>query len=194
MKHRPKPPHWRIRCPGCSFIRVHFRENLCRRCWTDGQPAYRVVRLKGGVTRRIGSAKVALQQGRARGAETLHATGKAHKWDPATARAAALKMWRQRPVNKHVNWRLGKRIRSRPTINHAAIRAVYQMVDWSAVWYGPGSRPNEPGHWHIKTETGSRIISERAALIRLGYLPNPRNFVPRIVDPIGTTYAKKGHK
>lgn len=186
-----KKPHWRIRCPGCSFIRVHFRENLCRSCWKQRQPQYRVVRLKGGAIRHYAASMVASQQGRARGAEALHISGKAHRWTSTSARDAALKMWKQRPVNKRIGVRLGKRIALRPRLNHAAIRAVYLDSSWSTVWYERGSLTIGLGHWRVKTATGSRAISERAALVRLGYLPNRRGFVPRVVDPIGTTYAKK---
>jgi hypothetical protein len=186
-----KPPHQRIRCPNCRFIRVHFRESLCRRCWTDSQPVYRVVRLKGGVTRHIASSHLAKQIGRSKGAETLHATGKAYRWTPATARAAALKMWRLSPRNKRIGVRLARPAKRRPAVNHAALRAIFTDAALHDVCYEKASRTSGPGVWRVKTSTGSRVISERAAFVRLGYRHNPRGFVPRNVDPIGTVYATK---
>jgi len=184
-----KRPHWRIRCQDCHRIRVHFRTNLCQRCWKTRQPMYRVVRLPDGQTRRISSAKVARQLGRAKGANTLHAIGKAYVWTSETARTAALKRWKQTPMNKRIGVRLGVSVVRQAAVNHVDLRCIHTDVGLLGVWYVKASRQNGPGYWLVKTLIGSRRISERAALIRLGYLRNPRGFVPRVVDPIGTVYA-----
>jgi len=180
----------RIRCSKCSRVRVLYRQHKCRRCWTSDVPRYRVVRLANGQTRRISSAKVARMVGRARGAEALHTAGKAHRWTSASARAAALKMWRLNPVNRNVGWRLGRPAKNRKPLREAErqqIRKTHAGPSSGTVWWQQGSDPVGLGSWRVSHSTGSRTISERAALIRLGYLPNPRGFVPTNVDPYPPT-------
>jgi hypothetical protein len=165
----------RIRCLRCQRIRVFFRENKCRRCWKQSRPSYRVVRLPNGQTRKMGTAKVAQQMGRSKGGEVVQAAGKAHRWTSTTARDAALRMWRLNPVNKRIGVRLGRPAKNRPAVDHAAIRQQYLN--------GSGPITFDGIRWFVRAIGTTRGISERAALIRLGYLPNPRGFVPRVVDP-----------
>lgn len=138
---------------------------------------YRVVRLPNGQTRRISSAKVAQQLGRSKGAQTIHATGKAHRWTSETARAAVLKAWKNAPVNRRIGIRLGRPAKYRPPVDRRALRLKHSQTLSNGVVYITRLRA-----WFVVSGGTVRQIGERAALIRLGYLPNPRGFVPSVID------------
>jgi hypothetical protein len=116
----------RIRCPDCHRIRVLFRENRCRSCWKKQRPLFVVATLDTGERRYVNSAWLARKRGNVRGAEVMRASGRAYTWDAESARAAALKMWRQRPVNKRIGVRL-KGPFKRPTPKPSLIKRIVSV-------------------------------------------------------------------
>lgn len=168
----------RIRCPHCLRIRVLFRQNSCKRCWTDLQPRYRVIEMPDGSVRHMATGHVAKQIGRSKGAETLHATGQAHRWTPAQARAAALLRWRRTPINKRIGVRLGLSVkRTKQPLDRPTLRRRYANGR-NPIWYNV-----RLGAWMLRTAGGLRRIGEPAALKRLGYLKSGRGFVPSQLRP-----------
>jgi hypothetical protein len=125
------------------------------------------------------------QQARSRGAITLHARGKAHRFNSVTGRKAIRRLWDRRyRFNKHVGRRLGHASKHRPGVTWAGFRALYANSSTSAVFYMPCN-----GTWWRKPDEGLPYkISERAALVALGHLPRPkgRGRVP------GTNLERKG--
>ena len=84
-----------------------YRDGRCRRCWAESHPLFRVVDLDTGEVRFVNDAWLRRELGRAKGAAVIHSRGLAHQWSPKTARAAALKRWKQTPVNRRIGVRLG---------------------------------------------------------------------------------------
>jgi hypothetical protein len=141
---------------------------------------------------------------RRKGAQAIHRTGQAHKWDSETARKAARRRWRRRQgVNDRKGtrtWR-GKfivRLARRPAVTAAmreTIRAEYSQIPKDGLFWGHGD-DSGTGQWWVITILGCAItqrrISERAALVRLGHLRNYHGYVPeKIVGRThGTTVAQ----
>jgi hypothetical protein len=110
---------------------------------------------------------IARQTGAQKGGLTIQAAGTAHQWTPETAQKAALRRWKTRTkVSKRLGIRLGGKIKNAPQVKHAPLRHLFSRCEPIAgVWYDPSMQ--------IWVADG-RKISERAALIRLGYLPSRR--------------------
>lgn len=147
---------------------------MCRRCWRSSRPTYRIVVLPNGSVRQYADRWIRQQQGRARGADAIHLAGKAHRWSASTARAAALKRWKQTPVNRRIGVRLGLSTRRRKSLDRSSIRARYLNSAGEIFCV----KVRRTLIWQRRTPSGLRTISERTALQRLGLLKNSRGFVP----------------
>lgn len=110
-----------------------------------------------------------------KGAEAMHAAGKAHQWNSETARAAVRKWWKSVRRSKRLGGiALGLKLKRRKAVDHKALRKRYANNMTRSVWFDP-----ETERWLIERPgCESRVLSERAALIRLGHLPSTRVFIP----------------
>jgi hypothetical protein len=141
-----------------------------------------VVRLPNGETRFMNSGYVAMKMGQSKGGERVQQLGKAHRWTSEEARACAKKLWATRwKMNRRINKRLGRPASNKPMVMRAALRAHYAVWPDKGIHYQP-PRLLGVGLWILTTKEGSRVLSERAALIRLGHLPSQHAFIPKIVD------------
>jgi hypothetical protein len=136
---------------------------------------------KGPLYRTMTSREAALQLGRAKGAATLHRLGKAHTWTSEEARAAAKKVWATRwRMIKKIGRRIGRKAKNGPIVRRAKLRERYRNNQVKGVWYDP-----ERACWWIDLTNTPRLISEHAALVRLGHLKSRRKgIVPDSVMPI----------
>jgi hypothetical protein len=107
-----------------------------------------------------------------RAADTLHQLGLAHRWTTESARKAALTMWKKKKKGAS-GQRLGFPVKRAERIDHATMRKLYSVyrafepvLIVSIVSYDP-----DQCVWRVTTQgQQGRIISERAALTRLGHL------------------------
>ena len=118
---------------------------------------------------------IARQTGASKGGLRIAELGVAHRFTPETARKAALRRWKTRTrISKRLGIRLGMKPKNRPAVKRAPIRAIHD------VWQG--AKPVQGVCYNSKLGTWAfegRIISERRALQRLGYLPpTNKNWVP----------------
>lgn len=129
----------------------------------------------------INGTFAARQIGRSKGANRLHELGLAHRWTSEEARKVAKKLWSTRwRMNKHIKKRIGRPSKHRAPINHANMRARYTDNPECGIHYAAHS-----GRWLSGVGDDAREISERTALIRLGYLPSSHSrqgYVPRLPD------------
>jgi hypothetical protein len=149
---------------------------------------------RGGVTfMPLGKAKQ--RMGLRRAAEKMHAEGKAYKWDSETAREAARKRWKKVKRSKRLGGiALGLKLKKRKPVDKKAMRERYSGIANSerGVHYCPLQRL-----WFREVAgdgwTGCRVLSERAALIRLGHLPSTKVFTPDEIlrDPVGKQRAAR---
>ncbi len=107
-----------------------------------------------------------------RAADTLHQLGLAHRWNSESARKAALTMWEKKKKGASGR-RLGYPVKRQDRIDHALMREYYSNIRGT---FGDGTIYYEPGigQWLAVMSIGrkyfNRVISERAALTRLGHL------------------------
>lgn len=130
-----------------------------------------------------------------KGGQTAQARGTGYRWDSASASKAAKKVWRTRwRVNKRLGVRVCRKPKNRPAVNHVALRAIYAgnpvkgIVYVSAVYRFDNL--SELGHWTLTDTHGTRRISERTALTRLGHLPSTYIPVPLLGGATGVHRAK----
>lgn len=102
---------------------------------------------------------------RSKGGQRAQATGRGHAWNSKTARKAALKRWRKHPMTKR-GYRRGQRFKNRPPVAHGPLRERYALNPCRGVQYSPALQV-----WLLTDDSGTRPISERTALRRLGHLP-----------------------
>src|SRR3990167_3878521 len=122
-----------------------------------------------GQSRLVSSRYAAQQMGRSKGGRRAQQLGAGHRWTPDTARQAALKGWatRRRPSAYREGVRIGGPARYRPRVVRVPIREQYARHQGAGVGYD-----REQGQWYVRDEAGgTRRLSERYALIRLGMLP-----------------------
>ena len=140
------------------------------------------------------ATRAAKQMARQQGARTIQESGKAYVWTTESARKAAFKRWRHTWKNPKTGKRFVPLVKHMP-YPRAELRAVYAHVTQNGVTYVPEvgwRRQFRDGTWHP--------ISEKAALIRLGFLENPHGGVPVRVSVMADVSqrfgspARKPHK
>jgi hypothetical protein len=119
----------------------------------------------------------------------LHAEGRAHRWTAAEAQAAVRKYWKSVKRSKRLGGlALGLKSKKKK-LNHAALRARYTNNQTHGVRFLPFFQPpliydgqeqrRGEGVWMLALPDGTeRILSERAALIRLGHIPSTKQYTP----------------
>lgn len=142
--------------------------------------------------RLMSGAQAKHQLDAARGGTLVHATGRAREWTSQQARRAAQKRWKAHPITR-TGRHLGEPSARRPQTPRAPLRARYTLAPCKGVWFDPVVG------WRRRVHDGTRWlaygISERTALIHLGYIPardRNRGFVPETVVAIplpGTAIA-----
>ena len=161
----------------------------------------------GTIYRAMAAREAASQQGRSKGGQTAAARGMSHRWTSESAKEARQKGLEARygRLATRIGVKVGGRIKYRPSVNRAALRVLYTERLVSGVGYDPfynGHPFHKPhGQWLVVDTHGTRCISERTALRRLGHLPTPAqgrkrdeaSYVPDIVTPISSMSSKGGH-
>lgn len=152
--------------------------------WGEWVPRERILamflnrgQLKGGYT----TITRALQKIRgSQGGKVSQATGRGHRWTREEAQQA-----RQKGLNRslgrfvaRIGVRVGQKLHRRPQVKYRDVRARYaDKPDALGIWWD-----EHRGHWWRCVEMGSETvqvkIGERAALRKLGYLPNPSSLIP----------------
>lgn len=141
----------------------------------------------------MSSREAASQLGRSKGGQTKAARGRTKgNFTPETARKAARRLWTGRwKISKRIGVRVGRPAKMRPALNHAALRAYYEMRLTKGVQHY--TCPNGETSWLKSYSDGSeRQISERTALIHLGYLkPKRKHRMPEVITKVvsGKKYA-----
>lgn len=100
-----------------------------------------------------------------------HASGRGHRFTSATAAAAARKRWARHPPTGR-GYRKGARFVFRPRVARAPLRAYYARHPTLGIQYSPPAQG-----WFVTDDHGTRQLSERAALIKLGHLPRANDRV-----------------
>ena len=103
--------------------------------------------------------------------QTAQAKGLGYQWTSDTARAAARKRWKRHPMTAR-GYRKGQRFTRRPNVKRAPLREKYAVAPSSGIQYHPSKQ-----QWSLSDALGTRVITERTALRRLGYLPGPTDRV-----------------
>lgn len=142
------------------------------------------------------------QQDRRKGGQAVQGTGQAYRWTAEKARKAAQKRWHTRTwrptgttgtYKKRSTGKFIVRAKRRPPVTEAmrvTIRAEHAHPDLRrALWYD-----HSEGQWWIAIGGQYRVrsLSERAALVQLGYLKSYRGYVPDVIfgyQPGGTSIA-----
>lgn len=112
------------------------------------------------------------------------ASGNANRFTSESGRKASLKLWktRQRMVN---GIRIGVKLARKPKLDRKAIRAIYNETPKHGIecviqqWFG-----GVPSFYWQRTDADTGVvtrITERTALIRLGYMKQYLRFVPESV-------------
>lgn len=105
--------------------------------------------------------------------QTAQAKGRGYQWTSDTARAAARKRWKRHPMTAR-GYRKGQRFTRRPNVQRAPLREKYALPPSAntPIRYRPSDNC-----WELSDALGTRTISERTALRKLGYLPGPTDRV-----------------
>lgn len=103
--------------------------------------------------------------------QTAQAKGLGYQWTSDTARAAARKRWKRHPMTAR-GYRKGQRFTRRPNVKRAPLRKAYSTSPINGIQFHTSS-----ASWTISDALGTRTISERTALRKLGYLPGPTDRV-----------------
>lgn len=125
--------------------------------------------------------------GVSKGGMAIQASGQAHRWTSETARAAAKKLWATRwKFNHRIGARLGRPSKLRPRVNRVRIRAQYvDPPPFKGILYHPPTDAALKGHWsHTEDDGRTRVISEKAALTRLGYIRGVHQPIPESIEPV----------
>lgn len=102
-----------------------------------------------------------------------HALKTAPQFTSVSAKAAITKRWAKHPVTR-TGMRRGARLIRRKPVARQPLRDRYTLAPVRGVQYSPALKV-----WVLTDEFGTRPITERTALIRLGHLPKAReSFVP----------------
>jgi hypothetical protein len=146
------------------------------------------VKTPDGQSRVVQASFVKQQLGRINGALKLQRTGKSGNFTSETARAAINARWAKHVMTRF-GFRKGARFVRRAPVKRAPLRARYAMNPTRGVQYVPNLRV-----WTVTDDHGTRPITERTALIRLGHLPRRNDaIIPvEITAQLGTSSAKKG--
>ena len=185
-----------------------LNEDRCHHCGTDrsthwaprvnprhqGKSVW-VVMDKSGKKQLMSSRAAAHRMGVSKGGKMIHALGKAHQWTSEEARKAARKGWKHKGrLATRIGIRVGRSAKRRPRVVRAPLRAQYAWVTGQGprplVWFDQGL-----GQWFavsILNPLAIYKVSERAALVRLGYLPSAHGPVPGTI--LATYEPKKGRK
>lgn len=120
-----------------------------------------------------------------KGGQTAQARGTGHRWDSESASKASKKVWRTRwRVNKRLGVRVCRKPKNRPTVSHVELRGFYANNPVKGIVYGTDTG------WLLTDAHGTRRISERTALTRLGHLPSTYIPVPLPGGATGVHRAK----
>lgn len=139
-------------------------------------PLFVVVKTPVGDTRQYGGSWLAQRQGNAKGGQIAQARGTGYRWDSESARQAALKAWQTR-WRKVRGIRIGRRAKQRPRVLRAPLRAIYALEPKNGIQYSPALKV-----WVITDDQGTRCLSERTALQKLGHLPTGSHPFPRLLS------------
>lgn len=113
----------------------------------------------------------------AQGGIAAQAAGTAHRFTSSKGRKAALKRWRKHPMTAR-GYRKGARFVRRPPVPRQPFRDKYALEPCRGIQYTPDSK-----QWVLSDRYGTRIITERTALQRLGHLPKATDrIVPIAVE------------
>lgn len=153
-----------------------------------------VIKRADGVHRTMAARRYAHLKGAQKGGQTTAGRPNPGRFNPETARKAALARWLGRhKANPRSGLRPGRRLkRSRPEVSRRHLRYLYARAPRLGIRYFPETIFDR-GFWgqYEQTSEGSRflgIISETTALRRLGHLPFARkNWVPGPTDQIVAT-------
>lgn len=167
----------------------------------------RVQRGDKTLVRLMSSADAAHLVGVSKGGLAIQAAGTAHRFTPEEARKAARRLWDRRwKLSKRTGARLGLPAKRRPGVKRAPLRAQYaEPPPFKGIQFHPvmagdplpaGTPQSQHGYWTYTYEIpyppgqATRVLSERAALTRLGYLASSRKPVPESIEPIAP-YGRK---
>jgi hypothetical protein len=157
---------------------------------------YRVltIRRADGVHRLMSSRRFAHLKGAQKGGQTTATRPNPGRFNPETARKAALARWLGRhKANPRTGLRPGvRRKRTRPEVSRRHLRYLYSRTSRLGIRYLPLT-----GQWMQTAIWGMTQISETTALRRLGHLPYDRkNWVPGESDLIvaETTGTDPAHR
>lgn len=150
-----------------------------------------MVRYEGQLSPRTMSATQAARLlGNAKGGRTKAERGnKAGCFTPDSARKAARKLWRTRwRFNKRIGTRIGMASKRAPQVKRAPLRLKHTTEVVKGIFYDPNDVYGG-SWWRGSTAFGGPIhrITERTALIRLGYLSSSNRRIPQTVTPIPLT-------
>lgn len=174
-----------------------------------------IQRRSGGCLMIMSARRYAHLRGASKGGQTTAGRPNPGRFTPETARLAAQKAWSTRwrlsrgGNGRATPLRIGRVRKYRPAVDRAAVRAQYAYTlkstgdldrqALSGLTYFPPAGLRTKGVWSLATTvypngdgnmavTSERVISERAALRRLGLLPTyTKNWVPTDEDRIVKT-------
>lgn len=106
-----------------------------------------------------------------RGGTAAQANGTAWRFDSSRGRKAAIKRWKRHPMTAR-GYRKGARFVRRSPVPRQPLRDKYALQPCRGIQYSPALRT-----WFITDDNGTRGITERTALRKLGHLPRANDRV-----------------
>lgn len=127
-----------------------------------------LVRTAEGLTRIVDTGFALHQMGVSKAASKGHANGNAPQFTSESGRKAVAKRWAKHPITR-TGMRRGARLVRRKAIPRGPLREKYSLNPVRGVQYFPTLKV-----WLLTDENGTRPITERTALRRLGIIPKER--------------------
>lgn len=152
-----------------------------------------IIKKRNGQTIIMSARRYAHLTGASKGGSVTASRPNPGRFTTETARTAAQTAWatRWRHSAYDPTLRIGRPRKNRPAVDRAAVRAKYaQDRNYDGLTYWPPAGNRTQGLWSLDTTvypngdgnmaiTSTRVISERAALRRLGLIPTGnKNWVP----------------